>query len=108
MTSKKNSKALQSANLTVLSIDAEEAGKGADGGDVQITNTEFINAVFPHLTEGAFAAVCSKSGDPGLRGWPASRADPIANNISAETNNYLGCSSFYPGDDGSLPIGRNA
>ena len=46
--------------------------------------------------------MCSKSGDPGLGGWPASRADQVAANLSAENNNYLGCSSFYPGDDGSF------
>ena len=54
------------------------------------------------LPEGAFAAVCSKSGDPGLGGWPASRADLVANSLAAENNNYVGCSSFYPGDDGSF------
>ena len=41
-----------------------EAGKGGEGGDFLITNAEFIAAVFPKLPEGAFAAVCSKSGDP--------------------------------------------
>jgi hypothetical protein len=30
------------------------------------------------------------------------RADQIAASLSAENNNYLGCSSFYPGDDGSF------
>ena len=54
------------------------------------------------LPEGAFAAVCSKSGDPDLGGWLARRADQVANSLAAENNNYVGCSSFYPGDDGSF------
>jgi hypothetical protein len=41
----------------VLPTEPVEAGKGGEGGDFQIKNTEFIAAVFPHLPEGAFAAV---------------------------------------------------
>ena len=87
---------------TVLPTEPVEAGKGGEGGDFQITNAEFIAAVFTDLPEGAFSAVCSKSGDPSLGGWKASRADQVANSVAAEANNYLGCSSFYPGDDGSF------
>jgi hypothetical protein len=50
--------------LTDFSTDPLEAGKGGEGGDFQITNADFVAAVFPLLPEGAFAAVCSKSGDP--------------------------------------------
>ena len=67
-----------------------------------ITNAAFVAAVFPRLPEGAFAAVCSKIGAPGLGGWSASRADQVAVNLSAANNNYVGCASFYPGDDGSF------
>jgi hypothetical protein len=87
---------------TVLPTEPLEAGKGGEGGDSQITNAEFIAAVFMDLPEGAYAAVCSKSGDPSVGGWLASRADQIANSLAAPNNNYLGCSSFYPGDDGSF------
>ena len=79
-----------------------EAGKGGKGGDFQITNAEFIAAVFTDLPEGAFAAVCSKPGNPNLGGWVARRADRVPTIVVAENNNYLGCSSFYPGDDGSF------
>jgi hypothetical protein len=80
-----------------------EGGKGGEGGDSQITNAEFITAVFTDLPEGAFAAVCSKPGDPNEGGWIAIRADDRAPTIVvAERNNFLGCSSFYPGDDGSF------
>ena len=64
--------------VTVLSIGQIEAGKAGEGGvskdtilmghDSQITNADFMAAVFPLLPEGAFAAMCSKSGDPGLGG----------------------------------------
>jgi hypothetical protein len=87
---------------TVSPTEPVEAGKGGEGGDFQITNAEFIAAVFTDLPEGAFAAVCSKSGDPSLGGWLASRADKVANSLAAENNNYVGCSSFYPGNDGSF------
>ena len=88
--------------LTDFPTEPVEAGKGGEGGDLQVSNADFVATVFPLLPEGAFAAVCSKSGDPGLGGWPASRADQVAGNLSAQNNNYLGCASFYPGDDGSF------
>ena len=65
--------------LTVSTPEQDEAGKGGEGGDFQITNAEFVAAVFPQLPEGAFAAVCSKRGDPDTGGWPASRADRLSN-----------------------------
>ena len=68
----------------------------------QITNAEFIAAVFPHLPEGASRRCARRAATPSLGGWPASRADQVAASLSAENNNYLGCASFYPGDDGSF------
>lgn len=85
--------------LTVFPTETVEAG---EGGDFEITNTEFIEAVIPAQPEGAFAAVTSKSADPGVGGWPCHRADQFANGLQASDNNYLNCSSFYPGDDGSF------
>ena len=87
---------------TVFPIRQAEAGIGGEGGDSQITNADFLAAVFPLLPEGAFAAMCSKGSDPGLGGWSASRADLVAVNLSPTTNNYIGCASYYPGDDGSF------
>lgn len=79
-----------------------EAGKRGEGGSFQIRNEEFVVAVFPNLPEGAFAAISSKGGDPSVGGWPARRFDPTTDISSTETNNFVGCSSFYPGDDGSI------
>jgi hypothetical protein len=107
-----------SSRLTVLPTGPAEAGKGGETGEsaihepartvasfgnrCQITNSEFIAAVVPRLPEGAFVAVSSKSGDPSVGVWSARRADLAANDLSADANNYFGCSSFYPGDDGSF------
>lgn len=88
--------------LTVSPTEPAEAGKGGEGGDCQITNAEFVAAVFPRLPEAAFVAVASKAGDPQRGGWPAHRADLKANCLTKDTNNFLSCSSFYPGDDGSF------
>ena len=74
---------------TVFPTDPAEAGKGGEGGDFQTTNAEFVAAVFPSLPEGAFAAVCSKIGDPDLGGWPAKRGDLVSKSLSAATNNSL-------------------
>jgi RepB DNA-primase from phage plasmid len=88
--------------MTVLLTEPVQAGKGGEGGDLQITNAEFIAAVFPQLPDGAFAAVCSKSGNPDLGGWSCRRADQVAASLAAGNNNYVGCASFYPDDDGSF------
>ena len=88
--------------LTDSATEPLEAGKGGEGGVYEVTNADFVAAGFPLLPEGAFAAACSKSGDPGLGGWSASRADQVAVTLSAANNNYIGCASFYPGDDGSF------
>ena len=94
--------AMQHHTPTVLPSGPVEAGKGGEGGVFQIPNAEFIAAVLTDLPEGASAAVCSKPGNPNLDGWVAHRADRAPTIVVAEHNNYLGCSSFYPGDDGSF------
>ena len=88
--------------LTAFTTAPVQAGRGGEGGDFQISNVEFVAAVFPQLPAGAFAAVCAKSNDPSKGGWLAARADLVAEHLSAVNNNYLGCSSFYPGQDGSF------
>ena len=88
--------------LTVFDTEPVDAGKGGEGGVLVLTNVEFVAAVFQQLPEGAFAAACSKAGDPGVGGWTASRSGSVIENLTAEKNNFVGCSSFYPGEDGSF------
>ena len=102
MTAKSIEATPPASTLTVFAGEPEEAGKGGEGGALHIANADFIAAVFLRLPEGAFAAVSSKAGDPAIGGWPARRFGSAAEVPSAETNNFLGCSSFYPGDDGSF------
>ncbi len=65
-----------------------------------MNNADFVATVFPSLPDEACAAICSKKGDPSVGGWMASRADAVIEDLSAEHNNFVGCSSFYPGKDG--------
>ncbi|MGC2459208.1 MAG: DNA-primase RepB domain-containing protein [Gallionellaceae bacterium] len=89
--------------LTFPAGEPLEAGKAGKAGDIHITNAEFIAAVFPQLPEGAFAAACSISGDPSdSKNWSAKRADNIVKGLAADRNNYINCSSFFQGADGSF------
>lgn len=85
-----------------MPLSRTDPNKGGEGGALHLTNEEFINAVFPTLPEQAFAAVCSKSGDPSKGGWLAQRADQAKTNLAPTTNNFVNCSSFYFGDNGSF------
>lgn len=68
----------------------------------QVTNAEFIAAVFSNLPINAQAVVCSKPGDPTVGGWVAKPAIQTVNNLSAKHNNYINCASFFTNNDGSL------
>ena len=88
--------------MTVWPTAPGESGEGGEGGVFQIANAEFVASVCSLVPKGAFPAVCSKSGDPGLGGWVANRADRFAANLPATNNNFIGCASFFPGDDGTF------
>ncbi len=93
--------------LTVCPSEPFEAGKGGEGGDNGIgfghmTNADFLADVFPLLPDSAFVAVCSKPGNPEIGGWGAQRAGDVAAQCPVDNNNFVGCASFYPLDDGSL------
>lgn len=92
----------QRTKATVPAAEPPEPGKGGKGGDFHVTNADFIAAVFSFLPEGAFVAVSSKGGDPDNGGWHARRLDAHKGVGSVETNNYVGCSTFYPCEDGSF------
>jgi hypothetical protein len=86
----------------VLQGHGSNTGEGGKGGGLQITNAEFLAAVFPTVPKGASVAVCTKEGDPGAGGWLARRVDQGAIDLPGTRNNYVGCSSFFPGEDGSF------
>ena len=90
------------ATLRSCLIHPPKAGEAGEAGEVHISNAEFIAAVFPVVPEGASVAVCAKSGDPSIGGWMARRAERVADGLSNGNNNYVGCSSFYPGTDGEF------
>ncbi len=87
------------STTTVYSPEPEKGGKGGKGGISQVSNEDFITAIFHQLPEGASPLVCSKSGNPDdQRGWPAK---PARGKLSPRNNNYVSCASFHPATDGS-------
>ena len=102
MTFARHAASVPNTSRPISPIGPAKDGEGGEGGTVVISNAEFIAEVFPHLPEGAFAAVCSKPGDPDQGGWPCRRADVVAESLTCLTNNFVGCSSFHPGDDGEF------
>lgn len=88
--------------VTVFTNDPYEGVKGGEGGTGSVSNGEFLAAVFHSVPEGAFPATCSKPGDPAVGGWGARRVGDATEQRPPENNNFVGCSTFYPLDDGSL------
>lgn len=75
-----------------------------DSHTTDVTNADFLAAIFSKLPDGASAAVCSKTGDPTVGGWPAKRADSAVNTLQASSNNYFNYSSFKIGSDGEFNV----
>jgi hypothetical protein len=90
--------------LTFPTGEPVEDGKGGEAGNLSITNSTFVSAVFQHLPESALAAICSKAGDPSNGGWVAERANDTLERLSDHDNNYINCSSFFLGSDGSFSV----
>lgn len=80
----------------------DKAGKGGKAGDIQLTNAEFVAAIFTQLPADAFAAVCSKSGNPTDGGWIAQPGKNVEAQCRPNKNNYINCSSFYLAEDRSF------
>ncbi len=96
-----NNEAFEGA--TASATDVEQADEPGEGKDFQITNVDFLAAIFPSIPEGAFAAVCTRRGDPDAKkGWLAERADMRVMKLDAGHNNYLNCSTFYPNSSGEF------
>jgi P4 family phage/plasmid primase-like protien len=81
-----------------------DASAAFEVGPSEVTNADFIAALFPALLPGAFAAVCTKDGDPTNGGWVARRADLALRELTEDRNNYVAGSSFYPSDDGTFSV----
>jgi hypothetical protein len=69
-----------------------------------VSNSEFIDTVFPNLPTETYAAICTKPNNPEEGGWPAKRADLYADGLSITNNNYLCGSSFRLDADGSFNV----
>lgn len=82
-----------------------EAALTGEGDSPQVTNAEFISAIFLGLPDGVSPAVCSKAGDPEKGAWFAQRADSVI--LSTENNNYLALSTFRPCDDDSFKVRKD-
>ena len=95
-------------SVTVAQPGRLKGGEGGEGGGagaqlaLQVSNAEFLDVVYADLPAEAFGAVCTKVGDPRHGGWIANRVEQMRDNLPAKNNNYLNCSSFYPGEDGSF------
>lgn len=92
---------------TIFPDGPPDPGKGGEGGDgsdalCRITNADLLVEVFTAIPEGAFPAVCTKPGNPEAGGWRAQRAGDVMAQCPAGNNNFVGCSTFYPLDDGSF------
>ena len=79
-----------------------EGGEGGEAGVPEVTNAEFVAAIYRDVPDGAQVAICSKAGDPGQGGWHAQAAGDVDNQCPPGNNNYVNCSSFYPTADEGL------
>ncbi|MEI2659425.1 MAG: PriCT-2 domain-containing protein [Bifidobacterium adolescentis] len=70
--------------------------------ELNVSNAEFIKAVFHTVPEGASPLVCSKVGDPTAGGWMPKRADDVGQWCLPGSNNYINCASFHPDVDGTV------
>lgn len=92
----------QTASSAVTDLSATSENLSRDLASV--SNAEFVSAVYQRPTDGVFAAVCTKSGDPTDGGWIAKRADLDIARLIPERNNYLNCSSFTLPEDGIFSV----
>ena len=91
-----------------------EPGEGGEGGEegqappfapspsFELTNSEFLEAIFCNRPEGARAIVTAKNGDPGQGGWLPHDADRVEAVCKADLNTYVNCASVYPTESGEL------
>ena len=63
---------------------------------LNLSNGDFITAVFKHLPASATPVVCIKKGDPTQGGWLPQPAMANTDKLRPEHNNYVNCASFRP------------
>ena len=68
----------------------------------QISNAEFVKAIFGTLPDRVSAVVCSKPGDPTSGGWHAMKAGQVDQQCLAGWNNYANCSIFREESPGTI------
>jgi len=89
---------------TTIKDECKASASSDDGNFPHVSNAAFMSAVFHTMPAGAFAAVCSKAGDPTRGGWSAKRADSAVDTLSSGCNNYFNYSSFRLGSNGELNV----
>lgn len=67
----------------------------------EVTNEDFVSAIFSGVTGNDSPLVCSKRGDPETGGWAPIPASQVQAVCLDGNNNYVNCSSFSPASDGS-------
>lgn len=69
----------------------------------EVTNADFVAAIFTTIPEGATPLICSKPGDPTGGGYPAQLPEGGVDKICAPyRNNYVNCSTFTPLEGGTV------
>lgn len=88
---------------------ATETGEGGESGttgaaapELDVSNAEFLTAIFDAVPEGAVPIVCAKSGDPEQGGWFAQPGTTVEATCLPTQNTYFNCSSFCPDDTGNV------
>lgn len=94
-------------SLTDFAPDGEGGGKSGEAGVIALSNAEFCAEVFTQIPENAVVAICHKAGNPAAGGWPAKKFTNTPASVDSlnghdADNNYVNCSTFTHGDDGSF------
>jgi len=89
-------------SLKVFDSEDERLGKAGEGGSLQVTNLDFLNAIFFHIPKNAHSAVCSKMGDPNFGGWSPNRWQDSNLILDDLANNFVNCSTFFIDQDNLL------
>lgn len=83
--------------------EVKEADAITPSASFEVTNADFIAAIFTRVPEGATPLVCSKPGDPtGGAYFAQLPGDDVAKICTPDRNNYVNCATFTPLDGGTV------